>query len=792
MYIEKITLRNFRRFSLNDINEFIYTPKERVQIILGSNGSGKSSLLDQLSPLPADLNKDFKDGGFKEVVIKHNNNDFILTSGIVKKKHSFKKDNVELNQGGTRKVQLILVKEHLSYTPLIHEVFIGRKTFTNMSTQDRKNWFSSISSIDFTYAVGVYDKLKSNYRDISGVVRIMNTRLIELEKEVMGDNEIATLEKVKSGIHDVIDDLLTNLKPVEDATDNLEDLKSISNNLDSLLNTNINVNLLTNRRIELLALVTSLEMETDKLLQDKDELSKIETADVKDSLLVEKEEVSIKLAEIKKTLYLDVNIDELSKFLYTNSSNIYDILNNLSILEEVTINPVGKREIERLLEKKLEHMETVNETLYKLTTDYNIMKEMGSKEDIVCPNCSHTWKHNFNKNDFFKLERQINIDTDKVKVLEIDINSIKDKLTNIESKTKLLNELKFILNNDIGKAIVNLKGKVKQSLLVVMEGLNISIDSWLTIKDLEVRYKTLEEKSKLVSDVNNQELINKQNVLVKTIETNYSTLQEFKQELQTIDRDLKIGNKIELLTSKLKQGLYRYSNYVKNKDLIELNKIKTYTVNELRKELNMLDMKLNEVKIIKAKLLDHNSVLEEQKARQEAISKLMQALSPTEGLIASSISNYLSNFTDHMNYIIEKAWNYNMQILPASLTPDKDLDYKFPVRTDNDDMPDVSMTSTGMQEIINLAFKLMSMARLGLQDYPLILDEFGKAMDDVHRQKAFSVIDSSVTSKSEQIFIVSHYEESYGRFSNADLIVLSDNNLDLSNDRVYNSTIKIK
>ena len=49
--ILSITLYKYIRFELTNTEKVTYTPSEIVQIILGTNGCGKSSLLSQLTPL---------------------------------------------------------------------------------------------------------------------------------------------------------------------------------------------------------------------------------------------------------------------------------------------------------------------------------------------------------------------------------------------------------------------------------------------------------------------------------------------------------------------------------------------------------------------------------------------------------------------------------------------------------------------------------------------------------------------------------------------------------------------
>ena len=68
--IKNIELLNYDRFFLNNISKIDYSPLSKLQLVLGSNGSGKSSLLAQLNPLPINKN-DFREKGYKTITIEN-------------------------------------------------------------------------------------------------------------------------------------------------------------------------------------------------------------------------------------------------------------------------------------------------------------------------------------------------------------------------------------------------------------------------------------------------------------------------------------------------------------------------------------------------------------------------------------------------------------------------------------------------------------------------------------------------------------------------------------------------
>jgi ABC-type cobalamin/Fe3+-siderophores transport system ATPase subunit len=101
-----IELNHYKRMPLTDSEHFSMAIEDHIQLILGTNGSGKSCLVKELSPFPPNQS-DFYKNGSKVLWIEHNNAVYTLkTVFSPSTKHSFCiNDNVNLNEGGTLGVQ---------------------------------------------------------------------------------------------------------------------------------------------------------------------------------------------------------------------------------------------------------------------------------------------------------------------------------------------------------------------------------------------------------------------------------------------------------------------------------------------------------------------------------------------------------------------------------------------------------------------------------------------------------------------------------------------------------------
>ena len=138
-----------------------------------------------------------------------------------------------------------------------------------------------------------------------------------------------------------------------------------------------------------------------------------------------------------------------------------------------------------------------------------------------------------------------------------------------------------------------------------------------------------------------------------------------------------------------------------------------------------------------------------------------------------------------------------MEVLSCSVENEDsvELDYKFPVKagTDDDIIPDVGKLSTGMGEMINLAFRVVSLKYLKLHDAWLMLDEFSANMDEAHRKAAFHAIGGILAdSQFSQIFLVSHFHESYGSLTNTQVTVICPANITVPIGSNVNQHAKIE
>jgi DNA repair exonuclease SbcCD ATPase subunit len=178
----------------------------------------------------------------------------------------------------------------------------------------------------------------------------------------------------------------------------------------------------------------------------------------------------------------------------------------------------------------------------------------------------------------------------------------------------------------------------------------------------------------------------------------------------------------------------------------------------------------------------------------EAFKILVKELSPTEGLIAEGIFSFMRKFVADMNRVIKLVWTYPLEIKPCALESEGSLvlNYKFPIVVDKDSSTrkDVSLGSSAMLEIFDLVFRVCAAKAIGLGKLPLLLDEFGKGFDNVHKSSIVHMLGTLVDlNQVDQIFVISHEFSQYTALGTSEICVLHQSNVILPPGITFNKHV---
>lgn len=804
MKIKKLILKDYNLLFLNNIEEIVFTPTKKINLILGTNGSGKSSLLKELSPLVFDK-KHFGEKGYKEIHIEHNNKNYIISQ--TGNKCSLKENNIELNTSGTRKVQSTLIKEKLKYDFEYHKLFLGLSNFTTMSPSERKEWLIRLSNVNYDYSLAYFKRLLSRDRDIRGTIKILNSKLMEDKVNLLTEEIKTKYKEDLKVVSKLIDGMLENKEKIafdnNDYNKMLESVILVNNNLISKISTDI---VLKDIDSEISKISNSIEyIEKDNNIKIKQlheakqfrDNNSIAEKSLEESLLKnrdenEKLESKLKISSITlSNCPILSTIDLIREKMFNILSSISTINVNLSLEESAELS----RDI-----LKLENFKSATEIkILNLENELKVSREK-KDESVTCNKCDHVF------NPYYTIEKE--------KELILSIEKNRSLLTEALNKLKTLSELNanYLKKQDLITEFYSLFSSnnfLNGYILEVISKFNIQTASMQILRELDYEFNILKDNySKIVILDEESKRIKEELAKIKMftnlrkdnnldydklnneISNNNLNLASLKKYLADLNSDKIIKQNLKTLSLKYISLLKHQEEALDNEIKKEKNKLLEDVISECRTIKFDLEDKIKKSDLLedRLKVLENDIKILENKSRLLKIA--IEALSPNGGLIADSILSFIKTLVSDMNYIINSIWSYDLEIKSCDLE-NGDLDYKFPVISDSRGYTDdIGNTSSSMKEVIDLAFKIIAMKYSDMEDYPLFLDEFGRTMDMSHRVKAYTAIDNVASSIFSQVFIVSHFSGVYNRFSDSDTIVLDSKNITLDK-KDYNSSIVI-
>lgn len=795
--IKELILTNYDRFFLNNIESIEFRPKQKLQLLLGTNGSGKSSLLSELNPLP--INKNDFTNGSKEITIEKDNNIFKLKS--TSNKNSFILNNTELNDGGTKTVQLNLVKEYFNLTPKYNNIILGTEKLTAMSTNERKNILREMSTVDYSYGIYLYNTLKQELRDTVGYLKLMQIEMNNDISNIVNDDEILILKNDITKCKNMIDSLSMSYSKSEE----YKDIPIIDLNIDmDILDKNkLQADLDYNNKF-----IINIEEEITNLNKEIDSLDDYSTT-IKDS-----ETLNTKLKSLEdyfKNINNKYNMEKYSPIDSKNrlekllNSNLNNINIELSYLDNIIFTPTEHKELKSKLEVLNNNLKIVSHGYDNNSKELEIL--LSNKTDnnkITCSSCGTMNYFGYSKEKEDVLQEKVNnfkIKYDELNSQYLELYEIyqkqKQKITYLQEIKEIISDLSVIpLYTDLVKKYVNDITSITSTMLNIIFK-NIE-DFLIDIKDYDSNNNELiEVKLKISSGIeilniykrkyieDKDKLINKLNVLLdkkREVNSNIVIIKNNIEKCNIVNKHIETLNTI-------------ITNYKFNKKQIVINNkntILTNTIRELKSLLITLEDKYNNIEKIKSRIEINKKHIDSHEDIRVALQYAINALSPTEGIIAKSINSFINVFLNEMNTIINSVWSYELTLLPCQINESNDLDYLFAVKVaDNKkDIKDVAYLSTSMKDIVDLSFKIVFMKYMKLTHMPLMLDEFGVFMDDTHRNKVYDVIENLLSNNFSQIYFTANFKSIYGRFVDSDINILDDKNLELD-DIFYNENLKI-
>jgi hypothetical protein len=270
-------------------------------------------------------------------------------------------------------------------------------------------------------------------------------------------------------------------------------------------------------------------------------------------------------------------------------------------------------------------------------------------------------------------------------------------------------------------------------------------------------------------------------------EIRFNSIKDLAQEI------VKAVKSVQTLTVNILETENQLDNLVETFNEDHLRNIFNNVLRSFHNELATKEKIINDEKSQLTILTNLQNEIKELEDQELALKLVLKELSPTEGIIAEGIYGFMKVFVKKMNKFISTVWTFPLEIKPCSAEQGKlELNYKFPLLVNNGEKPrpDVSEGSRSMKEIIDLAFNICTLKSIGLSTCSLFLDEFGSAMDAVHKSKTAKMIETIVNNENfGQIFIISHDISQYSALDNIEICILHKSNIIIPHGCVYNQHV---
>ena len=833
MQILSIELRNLVTFRFAQIKALTATYSDDLQLILGTNGSGKSNLLRQLSPMPP-TRGDFVENGYKRLVISHRDKVYTLTSDFSRKDsvHSFNQDGVELNEGGSTEVQKEMVRQYLGWNNDVEALCFNSFDFCSMSTGQREALFTRLNPLKIGFILDYAKSLKSQSRTCKNLIARLLDRKVLIEAKLL---EPALLRELTTEQKDLQDKTTFFNKMLVKIERPLQELRSIpepaqgDNSFNEALGLLHETNLKTQRESYSWAFVDrkdpqgqilSLEKTlatydfesnqiTARIVEEQQRLRNL-TADLRD--FVEEDHLIALRAQISS---LDAELHGLlsqkceTPFpidLLRNEARVLPVLHEiLSQFMEGPSTLIPRKGIER--KRRLHnHWVNVRNEYHRLIRgalskcdhyEKSLTYKLSDIPDQPCAKSAcplyANFKSSYDTTQSLLRDERANIASwnHRVRVIDryLDLQDTQFKthapyIALFQRLSDLISEYvplqMFFRGNDVlNRLAANPLGIYHQ-----IKAHYASSQACYAIPPVEEKLLRLRlelAQSEKMTGLEKDALTKQISDLTERLEVDQHRDWEIhllrEKALGDID---KIQTYIKTLTG-LDEALdytqdlitSNFRHHERSK-LIWLRDTITKSLNEILSRHSEIQLTLKDQSALQERYKHEIlSVLEDTEKERDRIERVVSAL---DDIPYEYTTKYVNTLLRSTNAFIAKVFTYPLYI--PSVGKEKTFQYKLPYVADTTDSPDISRCSTAQMEMINLALTLACRQALGLNDYPLFLDEVGKTFDPAHQQKLLDlfvlITDERLAS---QLFIVNHHAVIHGGLLNAETLVLSDLNI---------------
>lgn len=802
MRLKELQLHGNRRLLAGGTKELHYTPESPLQLLLGNNGSGKTSLLYEINPFPATPGDYTKGTGYKKVVFEDGGVHYTTISDFRgPATHSFQIGDQDPVVGNATVIRTLVIQT-LQYTPEIQEVSLGALLFTDFTPQKRREWLVKLCDVDVSYALKVHKELAVRVRNAQGALKHAESKLTqELSNRLSEDDYSACQQQLETlnrqtrvlleAKNPSVPEYQTLVKRVESAN---RTLTQLTHDLKQIPRYHTGTRDLGTELNDVRQTLRQLDFELTQYKEQHEELDglirKVESTDSR-PLEELQSEYDTAITWLENHPIHGIFDEFRSRYDFEHLRD--DLLEAIAVVEPLYLKVpknTGRLTYNRGQQVKMqESLQACISQLRQLDSDHHRyleeLRHLESHTGVTCPACDTEFKPGYDANRVSELNRLLDENVKQQERLhgyQLKVETYLEQFTvwaaaymectNTRRRYPRLGRLFQDIDpedEDLSNEPKSLVGKLQTYLPWIEHGIQ-----YYTTRE-SVQHLGTAIQAKRNSDGVGIETLRAR---VNSLETKYVNALEKQRYVQGVLRQLEkqqtdvlkalgLQGRIQATFDDLSQALNAIELSALNAALDrEVDDVQT-VLSGVRELLSKNDSVQGIVRHLEQSVTDLREEL-------EAGQLLLQTLSPTEGLIAEQLNGYLQTFVSQLNWIVGQVWTVPLKILTPDFE-DQELNYLFPMQSSQLDhiVPDIAKGSRGQREVINFAFMLLVLDYLGIRDVPLLLDEVGHSFHQTHRDRLFAYIRSLVeTKRVTQVFLVSHFASSHGSLTNADVNVL--------------------
>lgn len=831
MFITAISLGDFKRLQFAQIKELhIDTSHSSSQLILGTNGSGKSSVLRELFPTTP-TKSGFSTDGFKTLSLNHRGLDYELTYQP-RDGHQFFRDGIQLNTSMTNDVQRALINEHLGVSPEIQNILTCSFNICDTVPSVRKKILMSLNPVDVSLFIDEYQNVRKKTLSLSNNL----DRLYQRQKQLV-EQKIPQLQYDKMiGRKSVLEDqekilliwstrisdelnkypLSSTSVSVEQLRSRLESLIGRSRKVDNVPRTGYSEHRTENTtRVNILrSELTDLESQIEKVIKtiDSYEQRRSQLNSSSGDLVSELTQYKTKIAG----MVVDTKLVPLSREVVMNIQPTIDRINKLLVdLTYIEYDTICSRDVIMDMSNELLRLQSriqitsndLNATEDKIDSLKASIRvyRLGDPCDAVKCELLRSY------NQHFETKKK---EIDTLIARRTALKSEHDKLIPEYESLKGKHEIQLAVWRILGTLLDTIKqhghlsirfsddyiiGRIAQAPLQLINDIN----RYITDSEYHHEYiNTLAKIDKLEREVEGNQARQQLSIEILDIEItkytdsltdlrtkcdmNRTSIETLSSEIRLIDEFTECVEIAKVLADDAERTVQYASNQASVVYLNKLNHEVEKLQHSVRSELLDLTRLIREQETLLARLdQEVDQVISEIKPMYERSKKVERALFE---LPVKYTKTFVNSIIDTANYFIRELMTYSLVIEPY--TDERECDFTLPVTIEHDvKSKDINTCSDGQKAIINLAFNLALIVELKYNDYPIYVDEIDRALDPTHSHRLTKTLNDLITKDIiSQMFVANHHQSMIDGV-NGDIIILNGDNINLPT--VYNEHVKI-